>query len=446
VPPVRVDAPPRSTVAPAGNGRSLWLSAVWTGTGTALVCAVAAIAAVAVCWLPASGGAGNADSTIRAGILTFLAALHGGITVDGVPSAFVPLGLTLVVGLVAWRAGAGLAGTADELGEQRTDRLVRVAGVQAAAFALACAVAAATVSLGTSSVPAGRVAVAGFVLFVLTGGIAFVRGTVLAEAVAERAPRWVGPALRCAAAAIAVYLAAGALLVAGALVVHHDRVQALSSQVGGGWSGAPVLLLGILAAPNAVIAASSYLAGPGFALGTGSAVSLDSTVHGTLPAFPVLGAVPSGPATTPVWLLAAAVPLTAGICVAVLAHRGAGRVARCRDAALGSIGAGVIGGILGWQGGGAIGTGRLSTFGASPGQFGALLAGAVAVTAATGLATAAALGWWRAGRAGEDADQVFVPAALVALASSVADDADADTDAEPGDTADGTDGPGQLAG
>lgn len=440
MPPARVDAAPRRTVAPAAT-RSLWLAAVWTGVGAALVCAIVSIAVVAVCWLPASAGSGSANSTIRAGILTFLTALHGGVTVDGVPVAFVPLGMTLVVGLVAWRAGAGLAASATELGAHRTTTLVQIAGVQAAAFAVACVVAAAQASLGTSDAPIAGVAVAAFLLFAVTGGIAFVRGSALADAIAGEAPGRVGPAIRSAALAISVYLAAGALLVAAAVLVHHGRVEALSQQVGGGWSGVPVLLLGVLAAPNAVIAASSYLAGPGFALGSGSAVSLSSTVHGTLPAFPVLGAVPSGPATTPVWLLAGAAPVTAGICIAVLALRRTDAWAvRFGDVALGAVGAGVGGLVLGWQGGGAIGSGRLSSFGASPWRFGAALGGGVLTAAVAALAVAAAVGWLRGHRALDEGAETptAAPAALAAVASVAADVAAEDDDR--------TDDTGQLAG
>ena len=81
----------------------------WTGVGAAAVCATLAIVAVAVCWLPVSGTSGHSRSAIHAGLLTFLAALHGGITVDGTPAAFLPLGMMIIVGMTAWRAGSGLA-------------------------------------------------------------------------------------------------------------------------------------------------------------------------------------------------------------------------------------------------------------------------------------------------------------------------------------------------
>ena len=80
-------------------GRTVWLAAVWTGAGTAVLGAMIAIVAVALCWLPASHGSGNATSALKAGLLTLLAAVHGGITVNGTDAAFLPLGLTVLLGI-----------------------------------------------------------------------------------------------------------------------------------------------------------------------------------------------------------------------------------------------------------------------------------------------------------------------------------------------------------
>jgi hypothetical protein len=391
----RDDPNVRRSLVPPAAGRSLWLASAWTGIGAALVGAVVAIAVVAVCWLPASGVSGNGGSAVRGGLLTFLAALHAGITLDGVPSAFLPLGLTMLAGLIAWRAGAGLADAANELGEEDPGRLARAGAVQAGGFGLACALLAGFATLGTTRVSVVGAALAGVILFAITGGVAFVRFTALADALAERAPSWLAPGVRIAVAVTAVYLAAGAVLVAGAVIVHHDRVEALSHEVGGGWSGVPILLLGVLAAPNAVIAGGSYLAGPGFAVGSGSGVGVDSTVHGTLPAFPVLGALPSGPGATPAgWVLVVLTPILAGCCVAALARRAETWALCWRDAIVGLAGAGLLGGLLAWQGGGGIGTGRLSAVGASPWQLGLAVpigAGAVAAVVLAALAGIVAL-------------------------------------------------------
>lgn len=433
MPAARVDsarprgARPGAATEPSGS-RSIRLTAAWTGAGAALVCAVIAIAAVAVCWLPAAGETGSARSALHAGVLTFLAALHGGITVDGLSTDFVPLGMTLLVAAVSWRAGAGLARAVDDVEDLSLRSLAGAAALQAGTFAAVCGVAAAFATLGTSSVSVLPAVVAGLVLFGASGGTAFVRATDLGTELGSRAPHWVGPSLRAAAAGVAVYLAAGAALVIGSLIVHHQQVEVLSRQVGGGWSGVPVLLLGVLAAPNAVVAAGSYLAGPGFALGAGSGVGLSSTVHGTVPAFALLGAVPDGPATTPVWLLAGATPIAAGLCMARVARGDAESwPLRLRNAAAGAAMAVVVGMVLTWQAGGAIGSGRLSAFGASPWQFGLALGAGLALVSGAALGALAGLAWWRSR---DDELPGVVRATLTAVTSMVTrddpDDADED--------------------
>ena len=379
----------RRSVVPEAAGRSLWLAAVWTGVGAAVVCATLAIVAVAVCWLPVSGTSGHSRSAIHAGLLTFLAALHGGITVDGTRAAFLPLGMMIIVGLTAWRAGSGLADAANSLDEADPTRLGLAGAAQALSFMIVCLVAVPFAALGTSGAPFVGVGLASLVLFTITGGVAFVRSSALADVVAERVPTGAGPVLRSAAAGVTWYLGIGALLVAGSLVVHSGRVAALSQQVGGGWGSVPILLLSVLAAPNAIIAGAAYLAGPGFAVGAGGTASAVSTAHGVLPAFPLLGAMPEGHgAIGPVWWLIALTPLAAGLALARLAGRAEGWVARLGVAAAAAGTAGVVMFLLAWQGGGGIGGGRLHTVGASPWRLGLFVAVELSVVSCTALGLA----------------------------------------------------------
>lgn len=383
----------RRSVVPEAAGRSLWLAAAWTGVGAVVVCATVAIVAVAVCWLPVSGTSGHSRSAIHAGLLTFLAALHGGITVDGTAAAFLPLGMMIIVGLTAWRAGSGLADAANALGEDHPTRLWLAAAAQALSFTLACLVIVPFAALGTSSASSRGVGVAAVVLFAVTGGVAFVRSSALADVIAERVPPSVGPVLRAAAAGLAVYLGCGAVLVAGSLVVHASRVEVLSRELGGGWSGAPVLVLGVLAAPNAMIAGAAYLAGPGFAVGAGTTASAVSTAHGVLPAFPILAAMPTGHgANAPVWWLIAITPIVAGLIVARLCCRADAWSARLGSAAAAAVAAGIGMGLLAWQGGGGIGDGGLHTVGASPLRAGAFVMLEVGVVALLALGTVAVAG------------------------------------------------------
>lgn len=383
----------RRSVVPEAAGRSLWLAAAWTGVGAVVVCATVAIVAVAVCWLPVSGTSGHSRSAIHAGLLTFLAALHGGITVDGTAAAFLPLGMMIIVGLTAWRAGSGLADAANALGEDDPTRLWLAGLAQALSFMLACLVIVPFAALGTSSASPRGVGLAAVVLFAVTGGVAFVRSSALADVIAELVPSSVGPVLRAAAAGLAVYLGCGAVLVAGSLVVHASRVEVLSRELGGGWSGAPVLVLGVLAAPNAMIAGAAYLAGPGFAVGAGTTASAVSTAHGVLPAFPILAAIPTGHgANAPVWWLMAITPIAAGLVVARLCCRADAWPARLGRAAAAAVAAGTGMGLLAWQGGGGIGDGGLHTVGASPLRAGAFVMLEVGAVALLALGTLAVIG------------------------------------------------------
>ena len=227
----------RRSVVPGAAARSLWRAAVWTGAGAAAVCATVAILAVAVCWLPVSGPGGRAHSAIHAGLLTFLASLHGGLTVDGTSASFLPLGMLAAVAITAWRAGAGLADAAAGIGENDPLRLACAGLAQAVSFTGCCLLAVPYATLGTSEVPFLGVAAASFLLFALSGGAALVLYSPLSDALIDRIPGQVRAGARAAGVVLCVYLAAGALLVAGSAVVHHGRIEALSAQVGGGWGG-----------------------------------------------------------------------------------------------------------------------------------------------------------------------------------------------------------------
>lgn len=422
-------------------GRGLWPSAIWTGLGAAVVCATLAIVAVAACWLPVSGTTGRTNSAIRAGLLTFLAALHGGITVDGVSASWLPLGMTVVVGIAAWRAGSGLADVADAAREADPLRLALTGATQVLSFTTGCLVAVPFARLGTSSAPFLGVALGAAGVFTVTGGVAFVRSTALRRWCADRLSPGVGLALRAAAAAVVVYLAGGALLAAGSLVLHHTAAQRLSAAVGGGIGGIPVLLLGVLSAPNVAIAAASYLAGPGFALGAGTHVTLFGATHGVLPAFPVLAAVPGSPANPAAWVLAVLVPLVAGSLVARLALRADRWRPRLLVAVAAAFGAGLGMLALGWQGGGAVADGRLRTVGASPWQLGAAVAAAVSVVALAAVGLSAAAQAIARRRADEDDDEEaesLVAALRLPRWSSLVprDEPATDDDAEPDELAD----------
>jgi hypothetical protein len=336
-----------------------------------------------VCWLPNAGAAGPPMSAIRAGTLAFLAAQRGGIDLDGTRVTFVPLGMTAIVAIVLWRASSLLADVLERLSTTSRRDLVAAGAVQAASYAATSAVLAVIAPLGTTSVrpvPAatGAILLAGVVTAVSLGSTARRRGWA-----GGSAPDYVGPGLRAALGALCVYLGAASLLVAGSLVVHAGTVSQLSRMVGGGVSGIPLVVLGVLCAPNATIGAAAYLAGPGFAIGTGTSVTAFSASRGTLPAFPILGAIPSGNGPPRLGLVVLVVTLLAAGWVTARLARGSGPVDvgdLFRRIVVAAIAAGSAMAALGWLAGGVLGPGRLHTVGPSPWQFGIAVAGEIAVT------------------------------------------------------------------
>jgi hypothetical protein len=203
-------------------------------------------------------------------------------------------------------------------------------------------------------------------------------------------PETVWVCLRAAAAGLLVLASGAALLVAGSLLFHAGTVTTLSRQVGGGWGSVPILLLGVLAAPNAVVGGAAYLAGPGVHVGAAHATAF-STAHGTLPAFPLLGALPSGDGASPlVWAFTVVVWIAAGSAAAAVIVR------RCTEAlpdrllvaVLTAAGAGLIALVSGWLTGGGIGGENLASIGVPSGWFALLVAGELLAATTVGLALA----------------------------------------------------------
>ena len=260
-------------------------------------------------------------SAIRAGTLAFLAAQHGGIDLDGTRVGFVPLGMTAIVAIIVWRASCVLADVLERLRMTSRRDLAEAGTVQAGSYAATCAALAVLARLGTTSVPPIPVAVGATMLCGIITAASLAWTSIRRRWSALSAPDYIRPGLRAAMGALCVYVGAGALLVAASLLAHAGQVSQLSRMVGGGVSGIPLLVVGVLCAPNAVIAAASFLAGPGFAVGTGTSVTAFSASRGTLPAFPILGAIPSGriPSVLAVLLLGSTL-LAAGWVTARLAQ------------------------------------------------------------------------------------------------------------------------------
>jgi len=132
--------------------------------------------------------------------------------------------------------------------------------------------------------------------------------------------------------------------------------------------------------PNLVVWALSWLAGPGFHVGTGTVFSAASVVSGPLPAIPLLGALPQPDSAGGLLTAAPAVLVLAGAVAGswlrrrLVAERWTDAVVACVAAA---VVAGGSAGLLAVLTSGALGPGRMADVGASGLVVGAMVAAGV---------------------------------------------------------------------
>ncbi|MDD1385326.1 cell division protein PerM [Curtobacterium poinsettiae] len=200
-----------------------------------------------------------------------------------------------------------------------------------------------------------------------------------------------GFGLRAGTAATAVVVGVAAVLVGLLLFTSFAEVITLYEQSHAGVIGGVALTVGQLAfLPDFVGWATSWLIGPGFAIGTGSSVSPIATTLGPIPGLPVFGALPtSGHTFGLVWIL---VPVIAGFAIGGSMRPRLVRALGAADSALhrafGGVAAGLVAGVLtgliAWVSSGSFGPGRLADVGPNAlavGGFAALEVGLPAIIA-----------------------------------------------------------------
>jgi hypothetical protein len=200
-----------------------------------------------------------------------------------------------------------------------------------------------------------------------------------------------GAAFRAGTAAAALVIAGAALILALLIFGNFGTIIGLYEQLQSGALGGAALTIGQLAVlPNLVIWLTSWLIGPGFAIGTGSSVGPFGTELGPIPGIPLFGVIPSGGFSF--GIVGILVPILAGFLAAALLR---GRFAESRGSHgtrwlfLTAVGIGIVAGIelglLAWWSAGAIGPGRLHDVGPNPLLVGSIAAAEVAVAAVIGL-------------------------------------------------------------
>lgn len=195
-------------------------------------------------------------------------------------------------------------------------------------------------------------------------------------------------AVRGAAFALVGVTAVSALAVALMTLTRGGDVVALFQAARVDALGAGVITLGHLAyLPTIIVWAASWLAGPGFAVGVGTAVSPAGTQLGVVPGIPVLGLLPE---STSMWMLIVILlPIGAGAFAgwavrSRLVWEGTPLGAGPRAAIAGGIGVltAVVAALAALLAGGSMGPGRLAEAGPAVLPFALALGGEVLLGAA----------------------------------------------------------------
>jgi hypothetical protein len=387
--------PPPSDARPA-TPTAATLAAVQAAGGSLLVVLVP----VVLTWLSATADRAPWSAVLRLGADLWLLGQHVPLAVPGGQVSFAPLGLLAVTCAALVTAARRMARTLDPLADRIEAGATRAVPTRPPLLAGAMFVAvyaglAALVAVGAGQPaarpdPARAALAAGALAAVcgLVGSAAYVAGGLSAvpALVADRVPEPVRGALRPAAAALAVQVVAGALLVVAALVAQRGGVASLYGVLETGVVGGVVLTLAQLTAlPNLAVWGGAFLTGTGFSVGRGTSVTPAAVSLGDLPAVPVLGALPTPGSMPGAALFVLLVPLVAGGVggLLVVRRRGSdsGRWAAVVDTLLTGLLAGAAFGVLCWLSGGGIGPGRLGVAGPAPLATGLALAAEVTVGA-----------------------------------------------------------------
>ncbi|MET7377159.1 cell division protein PerM [Micromonospora arida] len=374
-------------------------------------------AGVAACWaaltsyLPVAIVLGlvqlGADGTTVTG--TLRTALAGWLLGHGVPLhtetgplGLAPLALTVLALWRLTRAGVHVSRAIGARDTRSPRRALLAAVAVGVAYALLGALAAVLVGTGgpnVSPIRAGATFAAVGTLGALVGAV---RITAVIRLLVTRLPGPVRDGVRTGLVAGLLLLGAGAgaagLAVATGGGDAADMIGAYRTGVAG---QAGITLVSVAYAPNAAVWSTSYLLGPGFAVGTDTAVRTSEVSVGALPAVPLLAGLPRGPVDG-FGALLLAVPVLAGMVAGWLLARRVARLAAPERAAqrwaellapavLAGPVAGVVLGAAAAISGGPLGAGRLSQVGPVGWQVGAVAAGVIAVGALLGAAATRAL-------------------------------------------------------
>ncbi|GAB4100816.1 cell division protein PerM [Sinomonas halotolerans] len=418
----------------------LWLQGGVEAAQAVLISAVLALVPVVAVW--ATGGLGDAapDAVARLGGQAWLL-VHGvplqlaaaaggeaGAPVPSVPLSFVPLGLTLIPLLLAWRAGRRLARAsyADNLWQAL---LGAAAAYAVAGFATAFVCRTPEVGIGVAAASFIPLAPAGLGLVIgarrEAGAWTRLIGVDAVDWISRTGQysRWAGSYLwavaRAGFLAALTTLALAAVLLAVSLAAHWAQIVTVYERLEAGAVGGAALTVAQLGyVPNLVVWTLGWASGAGVTLGAGSTAGALVTAVGPIPPIPVLAAIPSGEMlVAPAALVLPVVAGTLGgwwfvregedhfdewLSIKVRARWFTAPVSALFLGALVGAVAGAFAAGLAWVTGGSAGIGRFTELGVDPFWMFAWVGGEAAVGACIGYALGPWLEHRRAARAADE--------------------------------------------
>jgi hypothetical protein len=374
--------------------------------------AAAAVSTLTVCmalgvagwFLTDAGTHGTPRDGLWVGALAWLMAHGSGVHAGGALVSAMPLGITLVCGWATWRIGhrlgdsiSGHGPDAQRIADGERDWTVPSAALLfAAGYAAVVVVTGALAATAATAPDTSRAILFSVLLCGVLGAPAIAIG-------AGRAAIWTAtlPASVVATASACRHVLRAWLLVAlvafaAALVTDFDTALNVTSQLHtDAGANVQLVVVSLVAVPNAVAFSGSYLLGPGFTVGTHTIVSPSVVTIGALPMFPLLAALPdTGP--TPGWTSALiGVPPVVAALGAMRAQRNHPTY-RWEEGALHGCGGGMLAGalfgILALLSGGSVGPGRMSDVGP---LVGAVLVHGVTAFGIGGLVGGLVATWWQ---------------------------------------------------
>src|SRR6476661_4591999 len=293
----------------------LWLQGALEAAQAAIISALVVVAPIVAVWATAGFQNGQFEVLARLAGQSWLLvhgvpleltgagpapAAHGGSDVLNL----IPLGLTLIPFLLAWRAGRRLARAS------YTDQLWQAllgSWLMYGAFGFATGFVCRTAEVGVSLWYASIVPLIPFAIGMVIGarreagswsrliGVDAVAWLSRTSQHSRWAGSYLGSAIKAGSVALMASLAMSAALLAVDLFIHWNLVVAVYEGLDAGAMGGGVLTivqLGFL--PNLVVFALAWISGAGFALGVGSLAGPLGTAVGPLPSVPVFAALPAG--------------------------------------------------------------------------------------------------------------------------------------------------------